>query len=201
MPGVVGATAVGGADHFLHPPPAAPPVRLYCGDTLAVGCNGPVFSGTCNGAPAIVKVFTWDADAHDAYRREVAAYRALARLQGSVVPEVLDYGRMRFGLRYIALRPVEGGQPLSSCEWPFPRAVAKAAVKALQTAHATCEGFVHGDVRLENMLLLRQGAAAGGGTPRCVLLDFEWSRTDGDKEQQEQEQAQLERLLGTGPEQ
>ncbi|PNG99895.1 hypothetical protein TSOC_014315 [Tetrabaena socialis] len=184
------------------------PVRLCFLDLLAQGGDGIVFHGTCDGAPAVIKVFTWELCALAAYWQESVAYRALTMLQGSVVPLVLAHGKLPYGLRYIALRPIEGGEPLSGCLQPFPRAVAVAALRALQEVQAACPGFVHGDVRLENLLLVRApgrgGAAEGEGEPdalggaalRCVLLDFARSRMDGSEQQQQRELAQLRQLLG-----
>ncbi|KXZ51972.1 hypothetical protein GPECTOR_11g94 [Gonium pectorale] len=197
-------------------PPPATSVRLRCLDLLAEGGDGTVFSGTCNGAPAVIKVYTWEAYDQAAYWREVQAYRALAQVQGSSVPQMLSHGTTETNLRYIALRPMEGSQRLSDCVRPFSRAVAVAALRALQDVQAACPGFVHGDLELENMLLVPGAAGTsggaveaggasyassgtagdGGGAPRCVLLDFARSRLDGDEQQRERERAELKQLLG-----
>ncbi len=69
------------------------------------------------------------------------------------------------GVRCLVMEMVEGGRPLSDCPWPFSRQVVDAALGALEAVHAT-EGCVHGDIRLENLLLVGGEAelAAGGGS-------------------------------------
>ncbi|PNH07959.1 hypothetical protein TSOC_005542 [Tetrabaena socialis] len=166
------------------------------------GGDGIAFHGTCDGAPAVIKDFTWELCALAAYWRESVVYR------GSVVPLVLAHCKLPYGLRYIALRPIEGDEPRSGCVQPFPRAlpraVAVAALCALQEVQAACPDFVHAD----NLLLVRapgRGGAAegerkmdalGGTAPCCVLLDFARSGMGKSEQQQQRELAQLRQLLG-----
>lgn len=176
--------------------------------------------------------------------------------------QVLAKGRLtgRLGcVRILALQMVEGWRPLSDCPRPFPPQVVRAALDALDAVHTAGEGFVHGNIALENMLLvggeaelvagrggggsgsgssgpmsgqsaaqvveagMEEGAArvapqvpaaaqttvtdtaeasaapcGGGGSSalRCVLLDFAGSWLDGTEEEQEEERAELRRLLG-----
>ncbi|KXZ53162.1 hypothetical protein GPECTOR_7g1054 [Gonium pectorale] len=203
-PAAAAAAPEAGAAPQRHPPAAAT-ARLRFTD--AVG-DTTVFRGTCDGAPALIKVFTLAA--HAGYRREAEAYRVLAPLQGAAVPKVLAHGQLPFGLRYIALERVQSGQRLRDCKRPFPRAVAKAALQVLRKAQAACPGFVHGDLQLDNILLVpgvaataqaAEGAAdalgSGGGGPCCVLLDLARSRIHGNPQPQRQkeERARLRQLL------
>ena len=61
----------------------------------------------------------------------------------------------------------------------------------LMVVQAACPRFLHGDIRLHSILRVSGGAR---GAARCVLLDFERSRLDGEKQQQ-RELAQLRQLL------
>ncbi len=82
--------------------------------------------------------------------------------------QVLAQGRLTdelAGVRCLVMEMVEGGRRLSDCPWPFPPQVVKAALGALEAAQHAADGFVHGDIRLENLLLVGGEAelAAGGG--------------------------------------
>ncbi|KAG2452471.1 hypothetical protein HYH02_002711 [Chlamydomonas schloesseri] len=196
---------------------------------LGHGRDGMVFRCMYDGRPAVIKVYSWERHQVKAAAREEAAYRALAALQGSVVPKVMVTGRLSGdlrALRCLVMEPVEGrARPLSDCGYrrPFPEHVQAAAQQALSRAHAEGfqadrGGFLHGDVRLANILLV--GGGGGGGEDeaeavqqaqegasvahkaqaeeqvRCVLLDFGSSRLDGSAAEQAAELAKLRRLLG-----
>ncbi|KXZ49580.1 hypothetical protein GPECTOR_20g436 [Gonium pectorale] len=155
--------AVTGAD--VPPPPPAQHAWLELLAERAHGGDGMLFDGTVDGTAAVIKVYLWDRAGLAAFYREATAYRALASLQGSVVPQVLLMGKMRDGLRYLALRPVGGGRPLSWVGRPFQPAVVRAALRALEAAQHACGGFVHGDISLDNILLVEApGGTATGGT-------------------------------------
>lgn len=117
------------------------------------GSEGLVMSGTCDGADCIIKLMGPDRCGLAAYEREVAAYAALEGLQGRHVPKLLAWGDLDFGVRFLALRRVAGAQSLSCLPRPLPAAVAAAALRALDAVQAACPGFVHGDVRLSNVVL------------------------------------------------
>jgi len=94
---------------------------------------------------------------------------------------------------FIATSRVDG-TPLSSLR-TVPAAVADAALKALATLHSEFEGFLHNDIRLANVLLLRDPAGSDV-SPKCMLLDFGRSRADGTKAEQQREYRALKKLLG-----
>ncbi|KAG2483567.1 hypothetical protein HYH03_017574 [Edaphochlamys debaryana] len=185
------------------PQPAAAPeqgtVQLEFRDVVAQGRDGTVFGGLCDGVPAFIKVYTWEEPQLAAYWCEVLTYRALARLQGSLVPEVLAHGQLSEAMRFLAMRAVPHSRTLSDWQEALPPAVKAAALRALDDAHAACAGFVHGDVRPENILVLGSGLAEGGGSgpdlPRCMLLDLGSSRLDGTPQEQAEERRELEALL------
>ncbi|KAG2423349.1 hypothetical protein HXX76_015397 [Chlamydomonas incerta] len=127
------------------PPPQQPQqqpqqVQLQFLSELAQGRDGAVFRGTCDGRPAVIKVYSFEGDQVEACAREAAAYRALAALQGSVVPKVVAAGRLAGDLRalsFLVMEPVAGGRPLSDyCRRPLPPAVKAAAEQALVRVHA-----------------------------------------------------------------
>ncbi|KAG2487077.1 hypothetical protein HYH03_014323 [Edaphochlamys debaryana] len=187
------------------------------------GSEGYVVGGTCDGVECFIKLLGPDRSGVAAFAREVAAYAALEPLQGLQVPELRAWGDIRWGVRFLAVRRVEGGRPLSDLPHPPPPGVAAAALEALAAVQAACPRFVHGDLRPENILVLQPGpepepaagpgpaagragagAGAGGhagpaaeaGRLRCVLLDFGRSRLDGDASQQRRERRELRQLLG-----
>ncbi|PNH05089.1 hypothetical protein TSOC_008675 [Tetrabaena socialis] len=160
---------------------------------LSTGSEGAVLHGLCRGMAAVVKLLGPDDHGLAAYGREVQAYRALEPLQGKAVPVLLAAGHLAAGVHFLATGLVQGS-PLSSLV-PVPDAVARAAMRALERVHGTSPGFLHGDIRLQNMLL---AAGTGEDTPTCVVLDFGRSRLGGNTQQQEHERAQLRALLGAG---
>ena len=204
-------------------------VLLRFQEELCAGSHGRVLAGTCDGVDCVIKLLGPDRSGLAAYEREVAVYTALEGLQGLHVPELLAWGDVDWGVRFLAVRRVAGGQPLSRLPRPIPAAVAATALRVLEAVQAACPGFVHGDMRLSNMLAvqaglpqpqppLAAGAASAGGNvgfaggeggvggdggggqatgtqPHCMLLDFGWSRLDGDAEQQRQELEDLQQLL------
>ncbi|KAG2487587.1 hypothetical protein HYH03_013866 [Edaphochlamys debaryana] len=225
------------------------------------------FEGTCNAQPATIKVFSGSREGLAAYHREASAFGALAALQGDVVPYVLSYGQLAYGLRYIAMRPVQG-RSLDGMK--VPEAVYQAAMRAVRAVQRCCPGFVHGQMWRDYVFLLDEGGAGAGGiagmppvdgrakaggdamtladdggageaargagpllgdgpsallgggrgsgadggstaadsdqgasgsgggggsSPRCMLLDFAWSRLDGSPKQQQRERWELRRSL------
>ncbi|KAG2440751.1 hypothetical protein HXX76_003608 [Chlamydomonas incerta] len=198
-----------------------PRVRLCFKEELSAGSEGLVMAGTCDGVDCVMKLLGPNRSGLAAYEREVAAYAALEGLQGLHVPDLLAWGDLDCGVRFLAVRRVAGGQPLSHLPRPISAAVAAAALRALAAVQAACPGFVHGDVRLSNMLAVQAGpplppsgaagAGAGGGFGdgwhaageqlRCVLLDFGRSRLDGGAAEQRLELEQLHKLLAPGQQQ
>ncbi|KAG2426010.1 hypothetical protein HXX76_013381 [Chlamydomonas incerta] len=147
--------------------------QLWFRSVMDRGRDGTVYDGRLGaaaGTPVVIKVYCmWDPEQEEAYAREVAAYRALARLQGSWIPRVLASGRLAGDLprlRCLVMEPVAGGQRLSDYPGrPFPGTVVDAALDALRQAHDVA-GFLHGDIRLQNILLVTAAAGdddGGGG--------------------------------------
>ncbi|KAG2501381.1 hypothetical protein HYH03_001169 [Edaphochlamys debaryana] len=216
-----------GASQQSTPPAPAPNlVTLHMLRCLSEGDDGTVLEGLCGGTPMVYEGDVWGLAA---YCRESKAYIALASLQGLAVPQVMGHGQMPYLMRYVAMRPLAGRTLADVPRAERSGAVADAALEALLAVQRCCPGFVHGDVQLENFMLLEPpaagaaaeegpegcGAAAGGGSctgggggggssgggggPRCVLLDFARSRLDGDTRAQQRELAKLRGLLGLGP--
>ncbi|KAG2430799.1 hypothetical protein HXX76_009775 [Chlamydomonas incerta] len=66
------------------------------------GGAGLVMGGSCDGVPAVIKLLGPDRAGLVAYDREVAAYAALEGLQGAQVPELLAWGDVNYGVRFLA---------------------------------------------------------------------------------------------------
>ena len=73
------------------------------------------------------------------------------------------------------------GTPLHVLRWPLPLEVRSAAAESLRQVHA--QGVLHGDVRLDHLVLLAPEAAAGNEQQqqqqqamRVVILDFDHAR-------------------------
>lgn len=116
--------------------------------------------GTCDGVDCVIKLLGPDRRGLAVYAREVAAYAALKRLQGLHVPKLLAWGDLDFGVRFLALRRVAGAQSLSCLPQPLPAVVAGAALQVLDAVQAACPNFVHGDLRLSNVVLAEAAEAA-----------------------------------------
>ncbi|KIZ06332.1 hypothetical protein MNEG_1630 [Monoraphidium neglectum] len=170
------------------------------------GCSGLVVEGTYAGQPAIIKLYGPDDEGLDVCQQEVAAYGALAAVQGRLVPRLLGTGHAKDGVWFVALEALPG-VPLSRL-MPLPATVAAAALAALRELHNAVQGFVHGDIRLANILFVEGGGDAGGrggdgrpdGAPkaggRCVIVDLGMARLGAAVEEVQAEQRLLERLLG-----
>lgn len=167
--------------------------------TLCDGSEGAVAVGTYDGVPAVVKLIYPDEHGLDAFNREVAAYQLLASFQGGLIPQLLGAGQVRAGVHFIAVAKVSG-RPLSSFS-AVPTHLQQAAVSALSKLHSTHPGFLHGDIRLENVMA-QQAACEGGAEPAytgCMLIDFGRSCTTGaSSKQQKQEVRELKRLMRMG---
>ncbi|PNW81964.1 hypothetical protein CHLRE_06g268228v5 [Chlamydomonas reinhardtii] len=205
----------GGSGPASGPATAAAPeqaavAQLLFDAVLSHGRDGTVFvgefclrggaaGGTCWQRVAIKAYCCWEPVQATAYAREVGAYRALSQLQGYWVPR-----KARDGLVRLA-------QSSDS------RARDRRRLEKLPDRRP-CSSTCHGDIRLENILLVVNSSSGGGGggssgegvgqqaaqqeeaqvgeVLRCVLLDFGGSRLDGTPREQEMEVAQLALLLG-----
>ncbi len=150
---------------------------------------------TLAGQEAVVKLYGPEPDGLKAYCAEFDAYRALEKLQGDIVPVMLAAGRAC---------PVEEGDAFAIATRLVPgltledvlyehgsvgEQVGEAAMEALRRLHAAVPGFLHGDLVLDNVVLVEQEA---GQPPRCVILGFGMARLDATPEEQAEEVLQLE---------
>ena len=153
-----------------------------------MGSDEMVARGAYGGQPAVVKLFGPDSEALVTYANELQMYSATTAAQGRDLPDFLGAGYLGWGVYFIAIKYVDG-TPLS--EMPSLSAdVRSAAVAALERLQQTIPGFIHGDIRLHNILLSSDTAA------RCVFVDLGRSRLGGSAAEMRQEIKQLRRLLG-----
>jgi serine/threonine protein kinase len=161
---------------------------------ICSGSAGDVMAGVYNGIPAVIKLLGPDSAGLEAFDREARSYSVLHQEQGEVVPQLLGVGWYPLaGVRYLAVRRIQGS-PLSGLP-TIPPSVAAAAVRALERVHrAGGPGFLHGDVRLQN-ILLEEAAASSDANPRCFIIDFGRASEGGSVAQQRQEVRELKALL------
>lgn len=139
----------------------------------------------------------------------------LKPLQGSVIPRLFGAGRLAFGTPFLATSFVHGTS-LSMLQ-DIPQAVRNAACSSLSSIHAL--GVAHGDVGLNNLLLvmtddsMERGLPAIRTTGRCrggdgepcppsavkhvsvVVLDLGKAYVCHDREELTREMESFERLL------
>lgn len=116
-------------------------------------------------------------------------------LQGHYIPRKLAWGQLAAGIHILATARVDG-VPFSDLQSPQQQkaaAAAAAADKALQQIHSLQPGFLHGDLRLANILLQR--GVDDAAPPTAVFIDFAASRLDGTPAEVEAETRQLKSLL------
>ncbi len=175
------------------------------------GDSGLVAHATLAGQAVVVKLYGPELDALEAYCTEFDAYSQLADLQGDVLPVLLAAGRpcpqVEDGVFAIAMRLVPG-RTLRSMRGSIGVREAAAAMDALRQLHRRVPGFLHGDVRLSNVVLLPGGREEGEGRerkgegpPQCVVLDLGAARWGGTEEEQEKvRQMAMEMGLDPGEE-
>jgi len=177
------------AIHQLPGLPALPLVPLGClepsGAILGSGATSIVLQGRFQGKGCAVKLLLLE-DARS-WVREAAAYQHLQVLQGCCLPKLLGVGLTCQGACCFLALELVPGVPLG-CGMGISQAVACAAVNALQQVHDL--GYIHGDVRLEN--LMRQDTA--GGTSGAVLVDL-GRASPGSIQERNMEMASLRQLL------
>ncbi|KAG2493956.1 hypothetical protein HYH03_007886 [Edaphochlamys debaryana] len=170
---------------------------------LGQGLTGNIFATTWRGRPVAVKA-TVDPALLPLLRNEVNVYEwpTVRPLQGTLLPELVGWGAADSPpSAWLLTALVEGGVLLDPEVHPEHRcpAVEAAAAEALAALHAA--GFLHGDVRADNLLVVIQpgpggsAAADGGGAqpppnrpaaqpdgvgppppPRVVLIDLGLAR-------------------------
>lgn len=170
-----------------------PPVRLQLHHSICSGSEGAVELATYGGRPAVAKLLGPDSSGLAAWRAEVAMYGRLEALQGVLVPELLDACHLELGVHFVAMGLVDG-KPLSSLA-TVPDDVAASALHCLRSLQAHVPGFLHGDIRLPNILWLDR-SGSGGAPPACMFLDFGRSSSNGTAAQQADEECVLRCLLG-----
>ena len=120
---------------------------------------------------------------------------AMQSLQGVLVPQLLAYGPLAAGVHYLATKRVDGISfpPLDSMSQETAAAAAAGAEKVLQQICQQHPGFVHGDLRLANFLLLH--SSDDTAAPGVMLIDFAASRLDGSAVEVQAQFKQLRLLL------
>eukprot|EP00878_Enallax_costatus_P034068 GHUV01037679.1.p1 GENE.GHUV01037679.1~~GHUV01037679.1.p1 ORF type:complete len:120 (-),score=21.80 GHUV01037679.1:40-399(-) len=111
--------------------------------------------------------------------------------QGRLVPRCRAAGHAYDGVYYIATERIDG-HDLSAYESGVPEPVAAAALAALRALGQAFPGFLHGDIRLQNVLLVSDDSDA---KPRCMWVDLGRSSMNGSKRQQLAEHDMLKTLL------
>jgi len=157
-------------------------------EPIGCGASGFVMQGRVDGDEGqlvAIKTFSSCEDSVAASKSEASVYRHLKDLQGVVIPTFLGTGQVPLTGTGFLLTSLVEGKPLSSITCLDPRKgkeVAEAARQALSLIHK--HGVAHGDVRLQNILLLdeekeertngqdlgRNGPPLNG--PRIMILDF-----------------------------
>lgn len=114
------------------------------------------------------------------FHHELSAYTQLQRLQGRCIPKVLAVGRLPHSGE--PLLAVQLGDPLPE---PITPELAAGIRRTLQQLHAA--GAVHGDVRLQNMLMRpeQEGHVLLCDLERCIV------RANGAAIESEQQELEL----------
>lgn len=162
-------------------------LQLELADLLCEGSEGLVYRGNFGGTSAAIKLFGPGKSSLAAGYREITAYQAFKRQQGKLIPRLLSVGTFGPDVHYIASGLVQG-TALSELD-VISTEVKEAAVSALAQLHAEENAaFLHGDIRLENVICVE-------GSNSCVIIDFGRSRLGADAAEQAAEKQQLTALL------
>ncbi|KAJ3179783.1 hypothetical protein HDU87_002351 [Geranomyces variabilis] len=153
---------------------SAPLFQLDVDMTLAVplgtGRTGSTFLGTVDDLPAAIKIVDpvkKGGVVLHALERECRVYHDLLDLQGTAVARVIGRGVMGGMFPFLATEPIVS--PGRIAEWgPSEHLLAQEALSGLHAA-----GYLHGDVRKENVLFHDDPA---GGQRRALLIDLETAR-------------------------
>eukprot|EP00877_Chromochloris_zofingiensis_P006562 jgi/Chrzof1/2159/Cz11g04140.t1 len=183
----------GHAPQHMHVDQAALGARDIIIQLEAVVCSSSastVVRGRWWGDPAVFKLHGPDVGWQE-WETEVGMYDRLSAEQGKLLPRMLGHGSIIAGVKYIALENIDG-VPLSDLPY-ITEKVAAAAFNALVTLQQRHPGFVHGDIRLQNIMLL--ATPRPGESSTCMLLDLAWSQMDGSEAQQEHEVQEFTQLI------
>eukprot|EP00877_Chromochloris_zofingiensis_P011390 jgi/Chrzof1/6504/Cz18g13220.t1 len=171
--------------------PGARDVIIRLEAVMCEGSAGTVVRGGWWGDPAVFKLHGPDAVGLHDWKTEVAMYDRLSAEQGQLLPRMVGHGSMVAGMQYIALEKIDG---VDLSDLPcITDDVAAAAMDALVTLQQHHPGFVHGDIRLENIMLL--ATPRPGESSSVMLIDLAWSKLGGSEAQQECEVQELTQLL------
>ena len=133
------------------------------GGVLGEGRSGRVFEGTLRGERVVVKLSDlWQhPELHEEILREARTYVELGKLQGHGIPKLKGVSYTAGGL--FALMTEFGGSPIKVENLNDEKR--EMILQVLASIHS--EGFLHGDLRSENILIehWRDG-------PRITFIDF-----------------------------
>lgn len=129
-----------------------------------------------DGTRAALKVLRFDHASHRGVcRRWLVAQRAFARVSHPNLGRVLGSGVLPDGRPWAATSFVEGQVLAARIGRTGPmhvneaRPILRGILAALEALHA--KGLAHGNVKAENVFIVRPAAGAGGGEPTGVLVD------------------------------
>jgi tRNA A-37 threonylcarbamoyl transferase component Bud32 len=156
-------------------------------DDLGEGRCGNVFEGTFRGEKVVIKLCDlWQhPELHDEMLREARTYVELGKLQGHGIPKLKGVGYTAGGL--FALMTEFGGWPIEVENLNDEKR--KMILGVLASIHG--EGFLHGDLRCENILIEHYH-----NNPRITFIDFGFSRKFSNNKESKSEMAALQKMIG-----
>jgi tRNA A-37 threonylcarbamoyl transferase component Bud32 len=156
------------------------------GEPLGLGRCGKVFEGTFRGERVAIKLTDlWQSpELHEEMLKEARTYVELEKLQGHGIPKLKGVG---YASGLFALITELGGRPIEVGNLNDEKR--EMIVGALASIHS--EGFLHGDLRCENILIEHYH-----GDPRITFIDFGFSRKFSDHKESDREMADLQRMIG-----
>ena len=155
---------------------------------LGEGRSGKVFEGTLRGESVVVKLTDlWQhPELHEEMLREARTYVELGKLQGHGIPKLKGVGYTAGGL--FALMTEFGGSPIEVENLNDEKR--EMILHVLASIHS--EGFLHGDLRCENILIEHRRDG-----PRITFIDFGFSRKFSNHKESEREMSALKRMIGS----
>jgi serine/threonine protein kinase len=170
--------------------------QLQLARLLGEGATGQVFQGLWLGQPAAIKLLStrgWVPAT--SFMWEAKVYLRMQQLQGSCVPRLFGHGYANTTSCYFLAMTLAQGTPLDQLPQPLAPEVRAAAMRTLQQVHSL--GVLHGDIRLDHLLLQQQDdeSAAAEGRPLVILIDFGRASIDAPTEALLEEQQELQQLL------